>query len=198
MNAFISENSEKGCEIEVTGMPFIDLTMDKSLVNSQMGSLGFALVFVVFIVGLIFRSFRKGIYAAVPIITTIIFLFGMMGYTGIPLNIATVLVASVALGIGIDYSIHVISEFNHHQENNTDIASIMTKTLMQSGRPIMINMLAVSAGFLILVFSEMLPLQYFGILIALSMVGSSMGALTLLPVMLILAYRKKAAPAHLK
>lgn len=191
MDTFIQENSRQGCEIEITGMPFIDLTMDKSLINSQMGSLGMALIFVVFIVGLIFRSLKKGIFAAIPIVATIIFLFGVMGFTGIPLNIATVLVASVALGIGIDYCIHVISEFNHSSKNGEDITQAMTTTVMRSGRPIMINVLSVSAGFLILIFSEMLPLQYFGILIALSMFGSSMGALTLLPVILILTHRKK-------
>jgi len=67
----------------------------------------------------------------------------------------------------------------------------MEETIMISGKAIIINVISVSAGFLILVFSEMVPLQYFGFLITISMLGSSMGALTLLPVILIHVHRNK-------
>ncbi len=112
MKQFIQKNSTAECKIEITGMPFIDVTMDRSLINSQLGSLAVALIFVIIIVSAILRSFSAGIYASIPIISAIIILFGLMGYTGIPLNVATVLVASIAMGIGIDYSIHVITHFN--------------------------------------------------------------------------------------
>ena len=61
---------------------------------------------------------------------------------------------------------------------------------MISGKAIIINVLSVSAGFLVLLFSEMVPLEYFGLLIAISMIFSGLGSLTLLPVILILAKRK--------
>ena len=66
----------------------------------------------------------------------------------------------------------------------------MEETIQISGKAIVINVLSVAAGFLVLVFSQMVPLQNFGILVALSMFGSGLGALTLLPVLLILYYRK--------
>jgi predicted RND superfamily exporter protein len=191
IHAFIEENSTENCEIKITGMPFVDVTMDRSLINSQLGSLSIAIIFVIIIVGLILRSFANGVYATIPIIAAIIILFGVMGFAGISLNIATVLVASVALGIGIDYSIHIISLFNHSKNTHGDINQAMEDTIMISGKAIVINVISVSAGFLVLLFSEMVPLQYFGLLIALSMVGSSLGALTLLPVILILVNRKK-------
>jgi predicted RND superfamily exporter protein len=195
MKKFITNNSTAACTIEITGMPFIDVTMDRSLIYSQMGSLAFALLFVIIIVGAILRSFAAGIYAAIPIIAAIIILFGVMGYTGIPLNIATVLVASIAMGIGIDYSIHVIAHFKHSLKNGATISQAMEDTIGISGKAIMINVISVSAGFLVLLFSEMVPLQYFGLLIFLSMVGSGLSALTLLPVILILAHRKPAIKA---
>src|SRR5690606_1322615 len=125
MNSFIKENSTKNCQIEITGMPFVDITMDQSLINSQMGSISIAILFVIFIVGLILRSFKSGLYASIPIVSAIIILFGVMGLTGISLNIATVLVASVALGIGIDYSIHVISHYNHVIKDTQDRKSVV-------------------------------------------------------------------------
>jgi len=114
-----------------------------------------------------------------------------MGYTGIPLNIATVLVASIAMGIGIDYSIHVITHFNDSIKNGASIKQAMEDTIGISGKAIIINVVSVSAGFLVLLFSEMVPLQYFGLLIFLSMVGSGLSALTFLPVILIISHKRK-------
>lgn len=191
MRTFIDANSNEECQIEITGMPFVDITMDESLINSQLGSISIAIIFVILIVGLILRSLVSGIYASVPIITTIIILFGVMGISGISLNIATVLVASVALGIGIDYSIHIISHFNHTYQKTANFQIALEDSIIISGKAIIINVISVSAGFLILVFSDMVPLQYFGILISLCMLSSGFGALTLLPVILILVHRKK-------
>ncbi|MCB2222464.1 MAG: MMPL family transporter [Bacteroidetes bacterium] len=190
MKRFIQENSNEKCTIRITGMPFVDITMDRSLINSQLGSLTIAIIFVIIVVGMILRSFPSGLYATFPIVAAIIILFGVMGFAGIPLNIGTVLVASVALGIGIDYSIHVISHFNHLFKATGNAPQALEETILISGKAIMINVFSVAGGFLVLIFSQMLPLQYFGLLIALSMAGSSQAALTLLPVVLILVHRK--------
>ena len=192
MRAFIATNSSEDCEIEITGMPFVDITMDQSLINSQIGSILIAILFVIILVGIILRSWISGLYASIPIIATIMLLFGFMGLTGISLNIATVLVASVALGIGIDYSIHIISHFNESYKKSQDLYASIQESILISGNAIIINVISVSAGFLILVFSEMVPLQYFGLLIALSMVSSCLGALTLLPSILILMNKNKS------
>jgi hypothetical protein len=191
MNAFIREHSTEECQIQVTGMPFIDVTMSRSLIRSQVGSVTIAIIFIIIIVGLIVRSFLDGLFASLPVIAATIILFGVMGLTGIPLNLATVLVASVAVGIGVDYSIHVISNFNDWIKKGESLHDALQDTVMISGKAILINVFSVSAGFLILLFSEMVPLQYFGLLIGLSMVGSSLGALTLLPVILILIHRRR-------
>ena len=191
MDKFILENSSDECKIEITGMPFVDVTMDRSLIRSQFGSLSIAIIMVIIFVGLILRSLKTGFFATIPIIAAIIILFGVMGFAGIPLNIATVLVASVALGIGIDYSIHVISNVKYLMKSHEDdISHALEETILVSGKAIVINVISVSAGFLILLFSEMVPLQYFGFLVALSMIGSGVGSLTLLPVILILDNRR--------
>ncbi len=191
MELFIQENSSQDYEITYTGMPFIEMKMDQSLLTSQIRSLLIAILAMIIIVGVILRSFPTGFYATAPIIAAIVVLFGVMGISGIPLNIVTVLVASIALGIGIDYSIHVISHFNHSIRNGKTLDEALEDTIMISGKSIFINVISVSAGFSVLIFSEMVPLQYFGILMALSMVGSGLAALTLLPVILILAHRRR-------
>lgn len=191
MGSFISENSTEECSIEITGMPFIEARMDQSLINSQLASLAIAIIVVIVIVSVVLRSFISGLFAAIPVISTIIILFGIMGYAAIPLNIATVLVASIAMGIGIDYSIHVITHFNSSLKEGASVNKALEDTIGISGKAIVINVISVSAGFLVLLFSEMVPLEHFGLLISLSMFGSGLSAMTLLPVILILAHRNK-------
>ncbi len=187
MNEFISKNSTDSCRMALTGLPSVYVRMDKSLFDSQTSSLGIALVLVLVIVALILKSFMRGVFATIPILSTIAILFGFMGYAGISLDVATVLVASVAMGIGIDYSIHVITHFNHSLRETKDVRSAVQETILSSGKAIVINVVSVAAGFLVLLFSQMAPLQNFGLLVAISMIGSGLGALTLLPAVLILA-----------
>lgn len=198
MKEFIARHSSESCRIRITGMPFVDITMDRSLVNSQIASITIAVIFVIFIVGIILRSLKSGFFAAIPIIAAIIILFGVMGFSGISLNIATVLVASVVVGMGIDFSIHVISHFNQNYRDTGNTRLAIEETIMISGKAIFINVLSVSAGFIILLLSEMVPLQYFGFLITLSMIASGLGATTLLPVILILVHKKSKfkQPSH--
>ena len=190
MNRFITENATEDCQIQITGMPFVDITMDQSLINSQMGSIAIAIFFVIVLVGAILRSLKNGFLAAIPIIATMVLLFGFMGLTGISLNIATVLVASVALGIGIDYAIHIIAHFKSSLKKNKEVYKAVEESIFVSGKAIIINVISVAAGFLVLLLSDMVPLQYFGLLIALSMISSCLGALTLLPSLLILINKK--------
>ena len=191
MDKFIKENSTADCNIEVTGMPSVYEKLNHSLLQSQFSSLILAILMVLLIVGIMMHSFAQGVYATIPILSTIAILFGFMGFSGIPLDIATVLVGSIALGIGIDYSIHIITHYNHVFKETGDINIALEDTIMKGGKAVVINVISVAAGFLVLLFSQIVPLQNFGSLVALSMLGSGLGALTLLPVILILASRKK-------
>ncbi len=190
MNQFIDEHPNENFEVRFTGIPPIYVKLNESLVKSQYSSLIIAIIMVLFIVGIIMRSFSNGVFATIPIIATILILLGFMGITGIPLDIATVMVGSIALGIGIDYSIHVISGFNTHLKEHRDPERAVEETLMTKGKAVIINVASVAAGFLVLLFAQLVPIQNFGLLIAISMLGSGFGAMTLLPVLLIVANRR--------
>lgn len=191
MKQFIREHSTSQCKIELTGMPSVYVRLNSSLIRSQFTSLSLAILLVIFIVALILKSLKKGLYAAIPIFATIILLFGVMGFADIALDIATVLVGSVALGMGIDYSIHIITHFYHDLKAGNDIGKAIRETIRVSGKAIIINVASVSGGFLVLLFSHIMPIRNFGLLVALSMVGSSFAAMTILPVILIMDARKR-------
>jgi len=189
LEAYIQRVQTEDMQISVNGMPSVYRQIDKSLLKSQLGSLALAVVFVFMLLGLSLKSFKMGFFGIIPLVATVLLLFGFMGATGIPLDIATVLVASVALGIGVDYSIHMISAFKYHFSATSDVYQAIEKTLYTTGKSIVINILSVAAGFSVLMLSQLVPIQYFGLLVAISMFSSGFGALTLLPVILILHHK---------
>jgi predicted RND superfamily exporter protein len=189
LNHYIKQHQQKGIQMEACGMPNVYQQMDKSLLNSQLSSLAIAIALVLLLVSLSLKSFKLGIYGIIPILATVLAVFGFMGFTGIALDVATVSVASVALGIGVDYSIHTITAFNYYMKQKKDINSALESTIMTTGKSILINAISVALGFSVLLVSQLVPMQYFGLLIALSMLFSSTGALTLLPVLLIIRNR---------
>ncbi len=193
MNQFIEDNQSDVCKINFTGIPPIYVKLNDSLVKSQYSSLIIAIIMVLLFIGIIMRSIINGIHSTIPIIATILLLLGFMGFMGIALDIATVLVGSISLGIGIDYSIHIITGFNAHLNHHGSAEKAIKETLLTKGKAVIINVASVAAGFLVLLFAQILPIKNFGLLIAISMISSGLGALTLLPAILLMAYRKRSS-----
>jgi uncharacterized protein len=181
LNSFIKQY--KSNHIEVTGVPAIQSRLDQSITQTQKQSLILAIVLAFILVALIFKSVKKGLYSIIPMITSVIVLFGFMGWAGIPIDIATVLVSSIAVGVG-DYAIHIISGFNYYFKLEPDVNASLGKSIQISGRAVIINVLSVSAGFIVLSLSSLVPLQRFGIIIAIAMICSGLAAITLLPVII--------------
>ena len=98
--------------VRYTGIPVISWHLDQSVLMSQAESLGIAFVFIFVLLALKLRSWRGGLLGLAPIGLAVVVMFGIMGFTGIPINVATVLVGAIALGIGIDYSIHFSVRFS--------------------------------------------------------------------------------------
>jgi predicted RND superfamily exporter protein len=190
LEQFIKENQSDDCEMEVTGIPSLYERLDHSIVSSQANSLILAIILVFIIVALLLKSPLKGFFAIIPIGATLLLLFGFMGFTGIPLDIATVLVGSISVGIGIDYAIHMITHFEEDYKKTKSIQSALEESIKISGRAIVINVLSVSLGFLILLFSNLVPLQRFGLLVAVTMISSGVATLTLMPVVINLISRR--------
>ncbi len=192
-NTFVDEHQADGLELAVTGTPIMLKRLDDSIINSQTYSLIIAMALVMLMTGILLRSFRLGSLAVVPIGVTLIVLFGTMGLSGVPLDIATVLAGSVTIGIGIDYAIHFISRFGEGLDSGQSPDESIARSIRISGKAILINVLAVSAGFATLTLSNLMPLQRFGFLIAITMVTAGMATLSLLPLLL-----KKQGPQKRK
>jgi len=160
--------------------------LDRSLLSSQIESIVYTLILIFVMLAFQLRSLVGGLIGLAPILLTLLLTFGIMGFTGIPLDIATVLVGAIALGIGIDYSIHFNMRFKTYFRSEPTVLGALDRTLETTGVAIITNALTVTMGFVTLCFASLVPLQRFGILIALTMIISGGGAITLLPATILL------------
>ena len=176
--------------MQVTGFPVIYTRLDESLLASQKYSLLISIILVFILISLMLKSIKQGLGAIIPIIVTLIILFGSMGILGIPLDVATVLVGSVSIGIGIDYAIHFSNSLSKNIKKY-DYKQAVTETMRITGRSIIINMLSVMLGFLVMVFADLVPLQYFGILVGITMLTSALSTITILPVLKLVNNKSK-------
>lgn len=176
--------SPLGFRVETVGLPDEMLAMNSSIMRSQLLSLTLALVFVFLAIAIAYRSIRIGLAGLVPILLSLLLNFGTMGFLHIPLDIVTAMIASVAVGIGIDYSIHVVSAYVRRYGATGHPEEAAHRTLSLTGRAIFFNVSSVTIGFAVLVFSMFTPLNSLGILVGVIMITSSFFALTLLPVIL--------------
>lgn len=173
----------RSCKMEICGMPMILVKLDESIVQSQRRSLCLAIILAFILVTIVFKSLKKGLYSIVPMISSIIVLYGFQGWFGIPFDVATVLVGSIGVGVG-DYVIHILSGYNFYYKINNDSSYALQESLKISGRAVIINAMSVSAGFMVLILSNLVPLQGFGTIIPVTLLSSTLAAITLLPIII--------------
>ncbi|MDR2480883.1 MAG: MMPL family transporter [Spirochaetaceae bacterium] len=183
INAYISSNFPKNVKVVIGGGATIEGAISSLVVNSQIVSIIISVIMVFIIIALSNRSFVAGIIAAAPLTLVMLCNFSVMGFLKIKLNVGTALISSLAVGIGIDYTIHFIEFFK--REYNEGGGDFLRRTFMNCGKSIMINAISVGAGFGVLAASRFRILAELGLLVSLSMLITAVISLTLIPAMLI-------------
>ncbi len=165
----------------VGGFGVVLTDLAKAVVDGQVFSLFLATGVVALMLMILFRSFFAGIISAIPLGMSILVLFGMMGVFKIELNIATAMLSSIMIGVGIDYTIHFLWRYKEERKAGLRYIHAIKKTLTTTGRGIIFNALSVIVGFTALLFSSFLPVQFFGFLVVVSIFSCLIGALVLVP-----------------
>ena len=164
-----------------TGMVPINVATSTEVVSSQILSLSGSLLAVLLMLVLIFRSFYRGVMGMIPLVFTVLFNFGFMGYFGVNLDIGTALVSSIVIGIGVDYSIHYLSRMFSEIAQGATLQDAIARTVRRSGKAITSNAVTVGFGFLALSVSEFLPLVTLSWMIWLTLNISALATMILLP-----------------
>ncbi|MFZ5941645.1 MAG: efflux RND transporter permease subunit [Bacteroidota bacterium] len=169
----------------IGGYAFVTSQLATKVVKGQFYSLGIALVVIFILVALIFRSVMAGLMGSIPLVTSILLLFGIMGLTGIHLDVATALLSSLMIGVGIDYTIHFFWRYIEERRKSPDRETAVVTALSTTGRGIIFNALSVIVGFVVLVVSSFTPIRFFGILVVVTIFSCLAGALLIIPSLII-------------
>lgn len=170
-------SAEQGLQVKVVGTPKVILRLRERFITTQISSMLTSIIVVALLVSLLMRSWLAGLISIIPLILSVGINFGLMGYLNIPLDAVTTMIASISIGIGIDYSIHFLSKYRNEIREGKKRDEALAITSITSGRGIFFNAITLILGFGVLIFSNFRVIQTFGALISLTMLISSMAAI---------------------
>jgi predicted RND superfamily exporter protein len=173
-------------QVHVSGMLVLYNNMLQSLFHSQIMTLGvvFLAIMAMFIIS--FRSLKIAAIAIIPNIVAAAQVLGLMGWLGIPLDIMTITIAAIVIGIAVDNTIHYVHRFQEEFGKDNDYWATVNRCHNSIGRAMYYTALTITLGFIILALSNFVPTIYFGILTGFSMVVALVADLTLLPLLLVM------------
>ena len=166
------------------GLVVVELT--DAITKGQLTSLILAIIVIALIIMIIFRSVPAGLISSIPLVLALVLLFGLMGYFGIKLDTATAMLSSIMIGVGVDYTIHFLWRYKEERANGLAYKDAVVKTLTTTGRGITFNAVSVIVGFSALFISVFLPVKFFGFLIVISIFTCLVGALIVVPAMVLI------------
>jgi len=172
---------------QLTGLAVLYNNMLQSLYRSQILSLGLVMLGIALMLLILFRSWKLAVIGIVPNLLAAAIILGLMGWGGIPLDMMTITIASITLGIAVDNSIHYIYRFRDEYPRLGNYVQTLHYCHANIGRAIFYTAITIIAGFSILVLSNFLPTIFFGLLTALGMALALFAALTLLPRLILLS-----------
>ncbi len=150
--------------------------------QSHLASVALSLLLVLATAVFVFRSLSTGIIAVLPVCVAVLALYAVMGYAGVYLEPATSMFAAIAIGVGVDFGIHLVERLTRSAEITTDnIAAVMRSVLPPAARACLFNSAALALGFSVLMISALPTLQRFGALVAVAALSSYIAALILVP-----------------
>ena len=183
---YIAANFPADVTVTLGGTTMVEASLNDLVVQSQLISVLISIICVFIIISVSNRSLVAGFVGIAPLSISVLINFAVMGFAGIKLNLGTSMVASLSVGVGIDYTIHCLEAFRREYRLSGGAGNFLWRTFVSSGKAIIINAVSVGAGFAVLLFSSFNMLADLGLLIAITMFSSALVSLTVLPALLLL------------
>lgn len=171
--------------VQVTGNNYLLAQMSKTLVRTQIRALGLAVILVLGSIALALRSWQLGLLAAIPNILPPLIVFGLMGWCGIPLSTATMMIASVALGLIVDDTIHLLHRYRWAREAGQAPLAAIEQAMCHTGRALIVTTVILTLGFWVGILGSFRPTVYFAFLTGLTMVLALLADLLVTPAVLL-------------
>ena len=172
--------------IRFTGLLVLYNNMLQSLFKSQIMTIGAVFVGIMLMFLVLFRSFKLSIIAIIPNFLAAGVVLGGMGLLKIPLDMMTITIAAITVGIGVDHSIHYITRFKREFSKDNNYAATMHRAHNSIGQALFYTAITIIIGFSVLTLSNFIPSIYFGLLTSVAMIAALLGSMTLLPKLILL------------
>ena len=172
--------------LQITGLLVLYNNMLQSLFKSQIEALGVVMLGIAIMLLILFRSWALAIIGIIPNLLAAVSILGLMGLIGIPLDMMTITIASITIGVAVDNSIHYLYRFREEFRNHCDYVITLRNCHASIGNAISYTAITIIAGFSILTLSNFVPTIHFGMLTALAMLIALLASLTLLPKLLLI------------
>ncbi|MGA9178295.1 MAG: MMPL family transporter [Desulfobacterales bacterium] len=172
-------------QVHLTGMLVLYNNMLQSLFKSQIKTLGVVILALMGMFMILFRSLKISLIAISPNLLSIGMVLGVMGWLNIPLDMMTITIASISVGIAVDDTIHYINRFAHEIKIDQNYIQAMHRCHGSIGHAMYYTSVTIIIGFSILILSNFIPSIYFGLFTGLAMFIALIAALTLLPQLLV-------------
>ena len=174
-------------EFKLAGVLILFNNLLQSLFKSQILTLGLVMVGIFVMFMILFRNFKLSLIGVVPNFIAAFFILGIIGLLGIPLDMMTITIAAITIGIAVDNSIHYIYRFKEEFLKNKDYNKTLKVCHSTVGVAILNTSITIVFGFSILVFSKFIPTIYFGVFTGLAMLLAMISVLTLLPSLILIS-----------
>ncbi len=184
ISTYAREHFPPGLKVRPTGNLILLTETTGDIITGQIRSLSLAVSVIFVIMSAMFLSARIGLIAMIPNIFPIVIFFGLMGLSGAVLNLGTSIIASIALGIAVDNTVHLMTRLSAEVHATPDQETALLHTLGTVGKPSLYASVILFLGFLVLYFSTFVPIQEFGMLSAATMVVAFGADVILLPALL--------------
>jgi len=179
-------------ELGYTGLSLLQLAIEKALLHDFIVSLTLAILVVVIVDSLV-RSLPAALVTILALLVTIALQYGALGYLGIPLDLATMLLGALAIGVG-DYAIHLTVRYMEERRRGHDPEVAMERSVTTSGRSIVFTALTLGAGFAAMISSSFVPIRTLGALMVFTVASIGIMSLTLLPAACLIFLRHPGSP----
>jgi len=174
-------------EFKLAGILILFNNLLQSLFKSQILTLGFVMIGIFIMFMILFKNMKLALIGVVPNFIAAFFILGIIGLLGIPLDMMTITIAAITIGIAVDNSIHYIYRFKEEYLKNNNYKETLRLCHSTVGVAILNTSITIVFGFSILVFSNFIPTIYFGIFTGLAMLFAMISVLTLLPALILIS-----------
>lgn len=185
LQRYAQENLSNSVKVEYGGEVMFWLAQVDYIVKGKIENIMCAIFIVLIICSLLFRSIKLGLVSIIPLSIASLLTFGLMGFLSLRLETATAIITSVGIGIGVDFALHYLISLRRQLSNEkVDLERAVTNVTTTTGKAIVFDIISNILGFVIFLLSGFTPLQDFGWLISLTMLGCGLGSLFLFPALI--------------